>query len=55
LTIQIANDALSEGTETILLSLSANVDGPPVTLPAQATVFIIDDDDGMLEINLALI
>ena len=48
LTIQIENDDLSEQTETILLLLSDTTGGSPVT-PAQATVFIIDDDDGMLE------
>ena len=48
LTIQIVNDALPEQTETILLLLSGNIGGSPVT-PAQATVSIIDDD-GTLEI-----
>lgn len=43
LTIQIVNDALPEQTETILLLLSGNIGGSPVT-PAQATVSIIDDD-----------
>ncbi len=43
-TVTLLSDALVEGTETIGLSLSAPSGGDVLGTPAQATLYLVDDD-----------
>ncbi len=43
-TVTLLSDTLVEGTETIGLSLSAPTGGVSLGSPAQATLYLVDDD-----------